>query len=91
MQMCTAVQKKGQKIDMITDIKSDNVYAKQLQYFPDNIAPVNMTPFTPVVEIHPYQDSLSCMLIQSTRANSHSWNRTGSTESARWKWSGEHL
>lgn len=64
---------------MLTDIKSDSVYAKQLQYFPDNIAPVNMTSFTPAVEIHPYLDSLSCMLIQSTRANSYSWNKTGST------------
>lgn len=50
---------------MLTDIKSDKVYAKQLQYFPDNIAPVNMTPFTPAVEMHPYLDGLSCMLMHA--------------------------
>lgn len=38
---------------MQTDIKSDNMYAKQFQYFPDNIAPVNMTPFTPAAENAP--------------------------------------
>lgn len=48
---------------MQTDIKSDNMYARQLQYFPHNIAPVNMTPFTPAVEKHPYLDRVSCMLI----------------------------
>ena len=57
---------------MLTDIKSDNVYAKQLQYFPDNIAPVNMTPFTPAVEMHPYLDSLSRMLMD---ARDQSWSQ----------------
>ena len=41
-------------IDVLTDIKSDNVYVKQLQYFPDNIAAVNTALFTPADGIHLY-------------------------------------
>lgn len=58
---------------MLTDIKSDSVYIL------NNIAPVNMTPFKPAAEIHPYLDGLSRMLTQSTRANSDSRDKTEST------------
>lgn len=42
---------------MLTDIKTDNVYAKRLQYFPDNTAFITLTPFTATVEMQPYLDS----------------------------------
>lgn len=61
MQISSAVNE-IQSIDMLTDVKSDNVYTKQLEYFPDNIAPVNITAFTPAVEMNQCLDSITCML-----------------------------